>query len=298
MTLTSFLLGRRLANRDAESRRIGTLEGLPAMGLDGLGSASYGPEAMLTVLAGTGAAGLAVVQPITWVILLLLATLFVSYWQTIRAYPSNGGSYIVARENLGERAALLAAAALMLDYMLNVAVGDLRRRGGADLGVPGPAAVDADAVPGDPGRAHAGQPARHQGVRRGARSAHLPVHLPRWPVHPRRPASGAGSGRAPGPVLAPPAAAARGQAVTLWLLLRAFAAGCTAMTGVEAVSNGVGAFKEPTVRYAHRTLFAIVAVLGLLLAGIAYPAHGPTALRRWTRPSRVTRAWSRSWWRR
>ncbi len=123
MSLLSFVLGRRLANREAESRKIGALEGVPAMGLDGLGSASYGPEAMLTVLAVGGAAGLGAVQPITWAILLLLLMLFASYWQTIAAYPSNGGSYIVARDNLGERAGLLAAAALMVDYMLNVAVG-------------------------------------------------------------------------------------------------------------------------------------------------------------------------------
>src|SRR4051812_8163165 len=123
MSLISTLLGRRLANQEAEGRKIGALEGVPAMGLDGLGSAAYGPEAMLTVLAVTGAAGLAAVQPITWAILALLAILFFSYWQTIAAYPSNGGSYTVARENLGNDAGLLAAAALMVDYMLNVAVG-------------------------------------------------------------------------------------------------------------------------------------------------------------------------------
>jgi amino acid transporter len=123
MSLTKLLLGRALANREAEGRKIGVLEGLPAMGLDGLGSAAYGPEAALTVLVPLGAAGLGAVRPITWVILVLLAILFLSYWQTITAYPSNGGSYTVARENLGTNAGLLAAAALMVDYMLNVAVG-------------------------------------------------------------------------------------------------------------------------------------------------------------------------------
>src|SRR5436190_1490656 len=75
------------------------------------------------VLASPGAAGLARIGPITWVILALLAILFLSYWQTIAAYPNNGGSYVVAKENLGTNAGLLAAAALMLDYLLNVAVG-------------------------------------------------------------------------------------------------------------------------------------------------------------------------------
>lgn len=123
MSLTTMLLGRRLANREAEGRKIGAVEGLPAMGLDGLGSAAYGPEAMLTVLAAAGAGGLGAVQPITWghpgaprhFVRVIL--------QTVAAYPSNGGCYTVARENLGETASLLAAAALMVNYMLNVAVG-------------------------------------------------------------------------------------------------------------------------------------------------------------------------------
>src|SRR3712207_5835507 len=123
MSITALLLGRRLANREAEGRKIGAFEGVPAMGLDGLGSASYGPEAMLAVLAAVGAAGLGVVQPVTWAIVLLLAIVFFSYRQTIAAYPTNGGSYAVARENLGPDAGLVAASALMVDYMLNVAVG-------------------------------------------------------------------------------------------------------------------------------------------------------------------------------
>jgi amino acid transporter len=123
LSLTTLLFGRRLANREAEGRKIGAFEGVPAMGLDGLGSASYGPEAMLTVLAVAGAAGLGAVQPITWAILALLLILFLSYWQTVAAYPSNDGCYTVAHENLGKDAGLLAAAALMVDYILNVAVG-------------------------------------------------------------------------------------------------------------------------------------------------------------------------------
>ena len=123
MRFWDVLLGRRLANQEAEGRKIGAFEGVPAMGLDGLGSAAYGPEAMLTVLAVAGRGGPRRIGPITWVILVLLAVLFLSYWQTIAAYPSNGGSYTVARENLGANAGLLAAAALMIDYMLNVAVG-------------------------------------------------------------------------------------------------------------------------------------------------------------------------------
>src|ERR1700712_5023124 len=123
LSLTKLLIGRPVANREAESRKLGVFAGLPAMGLDGLGSASYGPEAALTILVATGAAGLANIGPITWAILILLGILFFSYWQTIAAYPNNGGSYIVSKENLGPNAGLLAAAAPMGDYLLNVAVG-------------------------------------------------------------------------------------------------------------------------------------------------------------------------------
>lgn len=280
MSLTTLLLGRKLANREAEGRKIGALEGVPAMGLDGLGSASYGPEAMLTVLAAVGTAGLGVVQPITWAILLLLAVLFLSYWQTIAAYPSNGGSYTVARENLGHNAGLLAAAALMVDYMLNVAVGISAGVGALTSAVPG--------------LHHYTLPlclavlvlitlVNLRGTKESGLALAVPTYLfiaslifilaaGAW-------AAWAGGGH-PEPVEAPPAPSSATGGLTLWLVLRAFAAGCTAMTGVEAVSNGVGAFKEPTVKYAHRTLAAICGVLGLLLLGIAYLAHayGITAM--------------------
>jgi hypothetical protein len=93
------------------------------MGLDGLGSSAYGPEAALTVLIPLGAASLAYIGWVMAPIVALLAILFASYWQTIRAYPNNGGAYIVSKENLGTNASLLAAAGLMIDYVLNVAVG-------------------------------------------------------------------------------------------------------------------------------------------------------------------------------
>ncbi len=270
MSLTTTLFGRRLANQEAEGRKIGALEGVPAMGLDGLGSAAYGPEAMLTVLA---AAGTGLVQPITGVILALLAILCVSYWQTIAAYPTNGGSYTVARENLGHNAGLLAAAALMVDYMLNVAVG-------ISAGV---------------GALTSALPVLHNftlplclavlaGITlvnlRGTKESGLAFAVPTYLFIATLVfilAAGAWSawtaGGHPTPVVAPPHPDGAAGAVTVWLMLRAFAAGCTAMTGVEAVSNGVGAFKEPTVKYAHRTLAIICIVLGLLLLGIAYLAR-------------------------
>src|SRR6516162_213538 len=121
--LQRLLFGRTLATSEAEGRKIGVLAGIPALGLDGLSSSAYGPEAALTVLAPLGAVGLVYIGPIILVILALLAILYFSYRQTIAAYPGGGGSYTVARENLGVGASLLAAAALMIDYVLNVAVG-------------------------------------------------------------------------------------------------------------------------------------------------------------------------------
>lgn len=123
MSLIKFLLGRRLANTEAEAKRMGIGPALPAMGLDGLSSAAYGPEATLSVLIAAGAAGVAYVVPISAAIVLLLFVLYFSYRQTIAAYPQNGGSYTVASDNLGTYPGLLAATALMIDYTLNVAVG-------------------------------------------------------------------------------------------------------------------------------------------------------------------------------
>src|SRR3954454_1750769 len=123
MKLLDLLIGRKLANREGESEKITAIEGVPAMGLDGLASSAYGPEAALTILAPLGLMGLAYMGPVMLAVLVLLAILYISYWQTIEAYPTSGGSYTVAHENLGANAGLLAATALMIDYVLNVAVG-------------------------------------------------------------------------------------------------------------------------------------------------------------------------------
>ncbi len=290
--LSSVLFGRRLANEEAEQHKIGVLEGVPAMGLDGLGSASYGPEAALTVLAPIGAAGLGAIGPITAIILVLLAILFFSYWQTITAYPSNGGSYTVAKENLGEGAGLLAAAALMVDYMLNVAVGISAGVGALTSAIP---VLQAYTLPLCLAVLALVTLVNLRGTKETGLGFGVPTYvfivglggiiaLGVWKA-----ATGAA------PVVPPPASRRRRGASSLWLLLRAFAAGCTAMTGVEAVSNGVGAFREPRIRNAHGTLTVIVVVLGLLLAGIAYlcghyrhRGDGPDC-------SLATKASSRSW---
>src|ERR1700679_1962854 len=123
MGVLDWLLGRPLSNDEAEHQQIGPLAGIPVLGLDALSSAAYGPEAALTLLIPLGVGGLAYVGPISALILAILGVVYFSYRQTIHAYPGGGGSYTVAKENLGTNAALLAGSALALDYVLNVAVG-------------------------------------------------------------------------------------------------------------------------------------------------------------------------------
>src|SRR4051794_34519554 len=116
MSVRSFFLGKRLATDEERAEQIGPLAGIPLLGLDALASAAYGPEAALTVLTPLGTAGNRHIIPISLALIGLLVVVYFSYRQTIDAYPTGGGSYTVARENLGTRVGLLAAAALMLDY--------------------------------------------------------------------------------------------------------------------------------------------------------------------------------------
>src|SRR5208283_1532682 len=123
LSFVDTILGRPLATEEEDQQRLGVLAGIPVFGLDALSSAAYGPEAALTVMLPLGAVGAGYILPITGAICVLLTIVYLSYRQTIAAYPSGGGSYTVAHENLGPNAGLLAAAALMIDYLLNVAVG-------------------------------------------------------------------------------------------------------------------------------------------------------------------------------
>jgi len=269
MRLVDRLLGRPLTSSEEGGQKIGVLSGVPSLGLDGLSSAAYGPEAALTLLLPLGLLGLNYIGPITLVILVLLFILYLSYRQTITAYPNGGGSYTVAQENLGIKFGLLAAAALMLDYTLTVAVG-------ISAGV---------------GALISAVPSLHKHTLmlclgflalitlvnlRGAREAGAIFALPTYlfvaslgGVLVYGIVQAISHGGHPHPILAPPAVPRAVEAVSLWLLLRAFASGCTAMTGVEAVSNGVTIFADPVVKNAQRTLTVIVVILLALLAGIA-----------------------------
>src|SRR6201996_5214633 len=123
MPILDLLMGRPLANWEEHGEQVGPSAGIPIFGLDALSSAAYGPEAALTLLIPLGVMGLHYILPVVGAIVVLLTIVYFSYRQTIEAYPQGGGSYTVASENLGRRAGLLAASALMIDYILTAAVG-------------------------------------------------------------------------------------------------------------------------------------------------------------------------------
>jgi amino acid transporter len=270
VSLFDWLLGRRLATLEEEHQRVGVLAGIPMLGLDALASAAYGPEAALTLLIPLGAGSDRYVGPITTLIIALLVVVYFSYRQTIGAYPGGGGSYTVAKENLGRAPGLLAAAALLLDYVLVVAVGVSAGVGALVSAVQWlqPHTLSLCLV-----ILGLITVVNLRGVRESGLAFVVPTYLF---VVSLLGVLAAGvikallSGGAPTPVVAPPRAPSPAAAASLWLLTRAFASGCTAMTGVEAVSNGVTAFREPAVLYARRTLTAIIAILAVLLAGIAF----------------------------
>ncbi len=251
------------------------LTGIPLLGLDALGSAAYGPEAALTVLIPLGAAGLAYISPLTGILLGLLLILSLSYRQTIFAYPQGGGGYTVARENLGMRIALLAAAALMLDYVLNVSVGIAAGVGALVSAVPSlhkfllPLCLIILVLI---------TIVNLRGVKESGAAFAPPTYLfvvslilvMGWGIAETIFHHGAFGHSA---AHAAPALTAGAKSASVWLLLRAFASGCTAMTGVEAISNGVPAFKAPAPKHAALALLAISIILGVLLAGVAYLAH-------------------------
>jgi amino acid transporter len=270
MALLDYILGRPLASSEDQQERIGSFAGVSVFGLDALSSAAYGPEAALTILIPLGLAGVGLGIPITVAVSAILVIVYFSYRQTIAAYPEGAGSYTVAKQNLGKHAGLCAAVALMVDYTLNVAVGI-----SAGIG----ALVSAFPVL---------QP--HTLLLcltvlallaflnlRGLREAGLAFMPPTYLfigclilVCLIGIVKTIVSGGHPQPLAEFPSPPQPQTTINLWLFLKAFAAGCTAMTGVEAVSNGVPVFKEPAVKSARLTLTFIVAILIILLLGIAY----------------------------
>lgn len=269
MSLRDRLFGRPIATEDGEHEQVSWVAGVPILGLDALGSAAYGPEALLTVLLPLGADALRGMAWLTPITVLVLLTVYLSYRQTLPAYPNGGGAYTVAKENLGVQPSLLAAAALALDYILNVAVAIAAGVGALVSAVP-------SLLPHTVALCLCVLTLMTLINLRGVRSTGLAFMTPTYLFIGCMIAMlGYGLVRAaladwhPLPIEKVPSVRAPTEAISLVLLLHAFANGCTALTGVEAVSNGVPIFRQPTVQNASRALTMIVAVLMLLLAGEA-----------------------------
>ncbi|HSB42246.1 MAG TPA: APC family permease [Methylomirabilota bacterium] len=287
--LKRLIVGAPMSLAQARHERLSKTVALAVFSSDAMSSVAYATEEILLilVLAGTAAAHLTV--PIALAITGLLVVVSVSYQQTIHAYPSGGGSYIVARANLGPTAGLVAAGALLIDYVLTVSVSVAAGVAALTSAVPwllthrvllGVAFTAVIAY------------ANLRGVRESGRVFAVPTYLFiatfgalvatglfRWLA-----------GSLPGPATVHEAAAAT-QTLTSFLILRAFASGCTALTGIEAISNGVPAFKAPEARNAAITMGWMAAVLGSLFLGVSVLASalGITPLADETVVSQVAR---------
>ncbi len=172
-----------------ERHKLTALEGLAALSLDALSSVAYGPEAIVIVLMTAGAAALDYTLPVTIAIVVLLPVLVISYRQVIEAFPSGGGAYAVAKAHLGTTPSLVAAGSLVVDYILNAAVGRVGRRGGAGLGVPVPVRRPGADLPGHPGRDHGRQPVGRRRVGPAADRPDRDLHRRHLRGHHRRAAA-------------------------------------------------------------------------------------------------------------
>ncbi len=273
MAFIDVLLGRPLATSEERAEHIGVAAGIPIFGLDALTSAAYGPEQALYLLIPLGLYGVRYLLPIIVSILILLVIVFFSYRQTIAAYPNGGGSYTVATENLGTRVGLVAAAALMIDYILTAAVGISAGVTAINSALPRFAPYQMEmclvilvllVV------------VNLRGVKDTGAAFILPTFLfigtlVALVVVGVYKTFAAGGHPVPVAVM-PPALPQTVKYLGLWMLMKAFSSGCAAMTGVEAVSNGVMAFGEPRAKKAQITLTVIIAILIVLLYGTAWLA--------------------------
>lgn len=269
-SLSHWLIGRPLQTADAPHQTIGKAIGLAVFASDALSSTAYATQEILGILSVAGSMAYDYVFPISIAIVALLAIVTISYEQTIHAYPGGGGAYIVARDNLGEMPAQIAGAALLTDYILTVAVS-------ISSGV----AQIVSAYPSlDPYRVHMAVAAvmlimlvNLRGVKESGAAFALPTY---FFVLMMFTTVGIGLFRSLtgtlGGVVDPPEVhiAETITAITPFLLLHAFANGTTALTGVEAISNGITAFKEPRSRNAGLTLIWMSMILGSLFLGISY----------------------------
>lgn len=269
LRLRRTLLGAPLANTAIVRERMRKLVALPVLSADALSSVAYGPEAMLLVLVLAGTAGLHATVPVALAIVFLMLAVGLSYRQTIRAYPMGGGSYIVATDNLGRIPGLIAAAGLMTDYILTVAVSVSSGMGAVTSAIPSlspeivPIGVLVIAI-------------LLAGNLRGVRQAGALFAAPTYAFIVAILAlvatglySAAGRDFAPTPH--PVVTATEGLGVLL--VMKAFASGATAMTGIEAISNAVPAFKPVAWRNARTTLSWMIVLLVVLFSGVIALIH-------------------------
>ncbi len=283
-----FLIGAPIPTARADHERLTKFKALAVLSSDAISSVAYATEAILLTLVAGGSGNIGLTLPISFVIVALLGIVGLSYRQTIPAYPNGGGSYIVAKENLGTVPGLVAAASLMIDYVLTVAVS-------VAAGVQALATLfpslspTLDVVTIDVALVMVIGIANLRGVRESGSIFALPTYLfivsalllivvggikSFFLVH--------------HPIIGHFQFVAAAEPLSLFLILKAFAAGCTAMTGVEAISNGVPAFRKPEPRNAAATLTRMAVILGTLFLGItllatsyhveANPAGNPTVI--------------------
>ncbi len=266
------VLGSPFANAQAIHERLTKIKALAVFSSDAVSSSAYATEEILLVLVLAGSGAFKNVIPVALVIAVLLALVTISYRQTIRAYPSGGGAYIVAHENLGQLPGLIAAAALLVDYVLTVSVSIAA--GVAAVTSAAPGLLDF--------RVLIGvfvilliMVANLRGVRESGSIFAIPTYVF---ILMMSAAIVIGVfkvivGDAPGSLWhqAPPQqTVAATQGLGLFLILKAFSQGCTALTGVEAISNGVPAFQPPESKNARTTLTAMAIILGFLFLGVTF----------------------------
>ena len=265
--LRRLLIGQPLHNEFEQHERLTKLKALAVFSSDALSSVAYAPQEVLVVLLAAGTAALWWSLPISIAVVLLLATVVTSYRQTIRAYPRGGGSYIVAHTNLGRLPGLVAASALAVGYILTVSVSIASS---VDQLVSAVQALLPFRVWLGVGAVAAVTLANLRGLRESGSIFMLPTYAFLAAMYLL---IGAGLYRlATGQLVVPPPAAPAVQAttnVTLFLLLRAFATGSAVMTGTEAISDGVLAFKPPESKNAARTLMTMGTILGSMFLGLA-----------------------------
>jgi amino acid transporter len=271
---------------EEEKHKLTALEGLAALSLDALSSVAYGPQAILIVLATAGVAALHYTLPVTLAIVLLLVVLVISYRQVIEAFPNGGGAYAVAKAHLGVNSSLIAAASLVVDYVLNAAVG-------VSAGVEALTSAFKELYPNRVWLCLAVlaalTAANLWGVAESARLFIAPTILFIAGIF----AVIIGGLLRTHPLPFPQGQVSSVATVGVLLLLRAFASGSSALTGVEAIANAVPAFREPRARRAQHTEVGLGVILGLMLIGIAvlaekfhtFPSRTTTTLAQLTQAS-------------